>query len=247
MVLVFGFFGFGFLVFGFFGLFGFFGFIGFWFFWFFWFRFFGFFGYNLFSQLSPTFFSSRFPRSSLLFFPLLLSSKVDDMIDTARTLVHAERLLHEHGARRVFAFASHGLFSGRAKQRIKYSDLEEVIVTNTVPVPYHCVRKKHSSRKALQRKNEEEEEEEKGRRREGRADESSSSLSDDDCLGGGGGREVEKVKVLSLAPLLAEAIRRVYLKQPLTNLQPHLKYEKEVLSRQYSRGSPNESGGSEEK
>ena len=39
----------------------------------------------------------------------------------------------DKGANRVFAFSSHGLFSDRALQRIRYSNLEEVIVTNTVP------------------------------------------------------------------------------------------------------------------
>eukprot|EP00918_Siedleckia_nematoides_P044927 GHVU01098256.1.p2 GENE.GHVU01098256.1~~GHVU01098256.1.p2 ORF type:complete len:211 (-),score=46.14 GHVU01098256.1:546-1178(-) len=57
---------------------------------------------------------------------------VDDMIDTAGTLVEAARELRKHGARRVFAFATHGLFSGPAIGRIENSPLEEVIVTDSI-------------------------------------------------------------------------------------------------------------------
>jgi ribose-phosphate pyrophosphokinase len=59
---------------------------------------------------------------------------VDDMIDTAGTLATAAAVLKENGARRVFAMASHGLFSGPASERIARSQLEEVVVTNTVPL-----------------------------------------------------------------------------------------------------------------
>ena len=57
---------------------------------------------------------------------------VDDMIDTAGTLCKAAQLLKECGAQRVFAFATHGLFSGPAIQRISESVLEKVIVTNSL-------------------------------------------------------------------------------------------------------------------
>lgn len=57
---------------------------------------------------------------------------VDDMIDTAGTLCEAAKQLKKHGARRVFAFATHGLFSGPAIDRIENSPLEEVVVTDTV-------------------------------------------------------------------------------------------------------------------
>lgn len=57
---------------------------------------------------------------------------VDDMIDTAGTLCEAARELRKHGARRIFAFATHGLFSGPSILRIEKSPLEEVIVTNTI-------------------------------------------------------------------------------------------------------------------
>jgi ribose-phosphate pyrophosphokinase len=59
---------------------------------------------------------------------------VDDMIDTAGTLCQAAELLKQKGARRVFAFASHGLFSGPAVARISKSSLEKVIVVNTIPL-----------------------------------------------------------------------------------------------------------------
>jgi ribose-phosphate pyrophosphokinase len=57
---------------------------------------------------------------------------VDDMIDTAGTLCEAARELKKHGAQRVFAFATHGLFNGPAVKRIEDSPLEEVIVTDTI-------------------------------------------------------------------------------------------------------------------
>ncbi|CRH01148.1 phosphoribosylpyrophosphate synthetase, putative [Plasmodium relictum] len=57
---------------------------------------------------------------------------VDDMIDTSGTLCEAAKQLKKHGARRVFAFATHGLFSGPAIERIENSPLEEVVVTDTV-------------------------------------------------------------------------------------------------------------------
>jgi ribose-phosphate pyrophosphokinase len=49
---------------------------------------------------------------------------VDDMIDTAGTLCEAARVLKEKGASKVYAFASHGLFSGPAGKRIRDSVLE---------------------------------------------------------------------------------------------------------------------------
>ena len=59
---------------------------------------------------------------------------VDDMIDTAGTLTNAANELKNFGARRVFAFASHGLFSGPAAERIDQCALEEVVIANTVPL-----------------------------------------------------------------------------------------------------------------
>lgn len=59
---------------------------------------------------------------------------VDDMIDTAGTLISATNKLHKAGANRIVVAATHGLFSGDALKRIKKSQIEEVIVTNTVPM-----------------------------------------------------------------------------------------------------------------
>tara|TARA_A100001015_G_scaffold268710_1_gene319788 strand:- start:74 stop:691 length:618 start_codon:yes stop_codon:yes gene_type:complete len=84
---------------------------------------------------------------------------VDDMIDTGTTIVKAAGRLKRAGARRVFVFASHGIFSHNALSRIeKASQLEEVVVSNSV----YC------------------------------------------------GEPTKKIKFLSLAPLIAESIRRVY-------------------------------------
>jgi ribose-phosphate pyrophosphokinase len=58
---------------------------------------------------------------------------VDDMIDTAGTLCKAADVLVANGARRVFAFASHGLLSGPGNERIANSKMEEVVVLNTLP------------------------------------------------------------------------------------------------------------------
>ncbi|KAF8822043.1 phosphoribosylpyrophosphate synthetase [Cardiosporidium cionae] len=61
---------------------------------------------------------------------------VDDMIDTAKTLCEAAHVLRKQGARRVFAFATHGLFSGEAIDRIEKSPLEKVVVTDSIkPIP----------------------------------------------------------------------------------------------------------------
>jgi ribose-phosphate pyrophosphokinase len=94
---------------------------------------------------------------------------VDDMIDTAGTLCTAAANLKANGARKVFAFASHGLFSGPASDRIARSVLEEVVVTNTIPLK-------------------------------------------------AGAKANEKIVQLSVAPLLAEAIKRVHLKQSVSEL-----------------------------
>ena len=60
---------------------------------------------------------------------------VDDMIDTAGTLCKAAELLMNKGARSVRACATHGLFSGKAVERIHDSMLSEVFITDTVPHP----------------------------------------------------------------------------------------------------------------
>jgi ribose-phosphate pyrophosphokinase len=60
---------------------------------------------------------------------------VDDMIDTAGTLCNAAKALADNGARRVYACATHPVLSGPAVSRIAASVLEEVVVTDTIPLP----------------------------------------------------------------------------------------------------------------
>jgi ribose-phosphate pyrophosphokinase len=59
---------------------------------------------------------------------------VDDMVDTAGTLTQAAAALKERGARRVVAYAVHPILSGPAIQRIQDSLLEELVMTDTVPL-----------------------------------------------------------------------------------------------------------------
>ncbi|MEO5667822.1 MAG: ribose-phosphate pyrophosphokinase [Bdellovibrionota bacterium] len=59
---------------------------------------------------------------------------VDDIIDTAGTLCEAVRLLRQEGAAGVVAFASHGVFSGPAIQRLKAAELDEILITDTIPL-----------------------------------------------------------------------------------------------------------------
>ena len=59
---------------------------------------------------------------------------VDDMIDTAGTLCNAAAALAEAGARRVYAAATHPVLSGPAVERIRNSVLEEVVVSDTIPL-----------------------------------------------------------------------------------------------------------------
>ena len=60
---------------------------------------------------------------------------VDDMIDTAGTICEGAKLLRREGARQVYACATHAVFSPPAIERLSSGVLEEVIVTNTIPVP----------------------------------------------------------------------------------------------------------------
>jgi len=92
----------------------------------------------------------------------------DDMIDTAGTLIQAVDALRREGARRILACAVHGVLSGPAIARIKESVLEEVIITNTIPLPPE--------------------------------------------------RQLSKMRVLSVAPLLAEAIRRIHDEESVSTL-----------------------------
>ncbi|HTG82415.1 MAG TPA: ribose-phosphate pyrophosphokinase [Geobacteraceae bacterium] len=94
---------------------------------------------------------------------------LDDMIDTAGTLTQAARALKEHGAKSIYACATHGVLSGPAIERINDSQIEEVLITDTIP------------------------------------------LGDKVALTG-------KVKVLTVADLLAEAIRRIHEDESVSSL-----------------------------
>jgi ribose-phosphate pyrophosphokinase len=60
---------------------------------------------------------------------------IDDMIDTAGTLVAGAKVVRDAGATRVLVAATHGLFSGGAFERLAGSDVEKVVITDTIPLP----------------------------------------------------------------------------------------------------------------
>ncbi len=60
---------------------------------------------------------------------------VDDIIDTAGTLKAAAQAVHDAGARRVYAAATHGVFSGDAWKNLGSAGFEQVVVTDTIPLP----------------------------------------------------------------------------------------------------------------
>ena len=93
---------------------------------------------------------------------------IDDMIDTAGTLIQAVDALKREGARRILAAAVHGVLSGPAIPRIAGSDLEEVIICNSIPLV--------------------------------------------------GEKRLPKIQVLTVAPLLAEAIRRIHDEESVSTL-----------------------------
>ena len=59
---------------------------------------------------------------------------VDDMIDTAGTLIQAVQVVMDRGAASVSAACTHGVFSGAAYERIRDSALKEVICTDSIPL-----------------------------------------------------------------------------------------------------------------
>src|SRR5262245_6794534 len=91
---------------------------------------------------------------------------IDDMIDTAGTLIQAVGALEREGARRILACGVHPVLSGPAMERIRASGLEEVVVTNSIPVD----------------------------------------------------RRDPRITVLSVAPLLGEAIRRIHAEESVSTL-----------------------------
>lgn len=106
---------------------------------------------------------------------------VDDMIDTSSSCVAAAKLLKQRGAARVFVFATHGVLSGSAHDKIRNcSELSQVVVTNTIPPTSQAERDMIDAAAA----DEEEDPED--------------------------GTFHPKIYRLSIAPLLAEAIRRIH-------------------------------------
>ncbi|MBI3630191.1 MAG: ribose-phosphate pyrophosphokinase [Candidatus Rokubacteria bacterium] len=93
---------------------------------------------------------------------------IDDMIDTAGTLIQAVEALEREGARRIIACGVHPVLSGPAVDRIRSSPLEELVITNSIPVP--------------------------------------------------GQKRLARVTVLSVAPLLGEAIRRIHDEESVSTL-----------------------------
>ncbi|NIA10894.1 MAG: ribose-phosphate diphosphokinase [Nitrospiraceae bacterium] len=94
---------------------------------------------------------------------------LDDMIDTAGTLTHAATALLEHGAREVYASATHPVLSGKALTRLKDSSIKEIVVTDTIPLMGETAR-------------------------------------------------FERIKVLSVARLLAEGIHRIHVEDSVSSL-----------------------------
>ena len=92
----------------------------------------------------------------------------DDEVSTAGTLVEAAKILEEHGAKEIYAGATHGILVGPAIERIKNSPIKELAVTSTVPI-------------------------------------------EDEKM-------IDKIKVLSIEPLFAEAIKRLNEDKPLGDL-----------------------------
>ena len=94
---------------------------------------------------------------------------LDDMIDTAGTLTQAAKALREHGAKTIYACATHGVLSGPAIERINNSEIETVIITDSVPLKDKA-------------------------------------------------EQTSKIKVLTVAELLAEAIRRIHEDESVSSL-----------------------------
>jgi ribose-phosphate pyrophosphokinase len=67
---------------------------------------------------------------------------VDDMVDTAGTLVKGAELLKKEGARAIYACATHAVLSGPANERIDNSPIEKLIVTNSIPHEQKNISKK---------------------------------------------------------------------------------------------------------
>lgn len=94
---------------------------------------------------------------------------IDDLIDTAGTMCKAAELIKEKGAKKVFACATHGVLSGPAFERIEASCIEELVITNSIPLAPIWI-------------------------------------------------QSEKIKQVSIAPFIAEAIRRIHTGDSVSGL-----------------------------
>ena len=59
----------------------------------------------------------------------------DDEVDTAGSMIETAKILEKFGAREIYAGCTHGVLSGPAIERIQNSEIKELVVTNTIPVP----------------------------------------------------------------------------------------------------------------
>ncbi|MCX7076161.1 MAG: ribose-phosphate diphosphokinase [Methylococcales bacterium] len=64
---------------------------------------------------------------------------VDDIVDTAGTLCHAASALKKHGATKVVAYCTHAVLSGAAMSNLRNSELDELVVTDTIPLSQEAV------------------------------------------------------------------------------------------------------------
>jgi len=64
---------------------------------------------------------------------------IDDLVDTAGTLCNAAGALKEHGATKVFAYCTHPVLSGKALANINNSKLDELVVTDTIPLSQEAI------------------------------------------------------------------------------------------------------------
>ena len=89
----------------------------------------------------------------------------DDEIDTAGSMMETVKVLNRFGAKNIYAGCTHGVLSGPAIERIQNSEIKELVITNTIPLPKE--------------------------------------------------KQIDKIKVLSIAPVFAEAIKRIHNEEPL--------------------------------
>jgi ribose-phosphate pyrophosphokinase len=65
---------------------------------------------------------------------------IDDLVDTAGTLCHAAGALKKHGATKVAAYCTHAVLSGSAIKNLNGSELDELVVTDTIPLSQEAMR-----------------------------------------------------------------------------------------------------------